>query len=806
MRNNFRPFSIKNTLILSIALIHALMMTVFVFDLTQRQKTFLLEESFQTTQAITETLAINATPWVLSNDLAGLEEIIQAQSQQIHINFALLTNTAGEVLAYYHRNAEKQNKIGQFIKVAALSPFDKTPPLHVNYDNSDVVDISVPIMLDGTHLGWSRVQMSRQHIETSVQTITWEGIIYAVIAIIIGSIAALMMGNTLTRRIYKLVATTQEIRSGKRQFTIESGRNDELSDLEHNFNEMLHTLTNSEQMLSRAKEEAEITLKSIGDAVIVVKPDGTVKYLNPIAEVLTGSYRENATGHHIDDVMHIFYDDDKKPIENPVFRALREGEPVSLFNQATLISRHGETYSIENSAAPIIDPIGTIIGAVIVFHDATEQRALQKQLHWQATHDSLTQLHNRQAFEDQLDTLIANSAQHPDSQNAMIYLDLDQFKVVNDTAGHTAGDQLLKQITQLIQQALSKEAFLARIGGDEFGILLCDSTLEDAQNVAQTLLQTITKQRFFWENKAFDIGASMGIAAINGSLDKTTIFSRADIACYIAKDKGRNRIQPYIESSEDLDQSQQILNRIRELKDAIHEKRLTLFAQEVTPLQQQQEQLHFEVLVRMLSQDGEILPPGQFLPAAERFNIMPDIDSYVIQQSFAWLQHHYQAVSLMNINISGQSLVDPKFNQNLIELLEQNRHLSNKICFEITETIAIYQMSETVKFLHQIKTYGAQLALDDFGSGFSSFNWLKNLPVDYVKIDGHFIKDVLTDPVDASMVQAIKEISDTIGIQTIAEFVENQAISQWLLETGIDYAQGYYFSQPKPIDQLLTKA
>lgn len=795
-------FTIKNKLILSIALIHAILMAIFVFDLTERQKNFLFEESFQTTQAITETLAINATPWVLSHDLAGLEEIIESQSQQIYINFAILTNTRGEVLAYFHRNPQKKNKVGQFIDVPKTDPFSNTAKIHVNFDNNNVVDISSPILLNQNQLGWARVQMSREHIHKTTQLITLEGVLYATLAIVIGGFLAWWMGQNLTKRIYHLIAITKKVRLGERDISFETGSKDELQELAHNFAEMLKVLQTSESMLFNAKEEAEIILKSIGDAVIVIKPNGKVSYMNPVAEVLTGWSRNRAFNQHIDDIMHIFSDEDKSPLKNPAFLALQSGEPINVFNQSTLINRHGDSYSIEDSAAPIIDKDGSIVGAVIVLHDATEQRALQKKLKWQATHDSLTQLSNRQAFENKLDELIELSNQNPHQPNTLIYIDLDQFKVVNDTVGHTAGDQLLRQISIALSKSIDADTFLARIGGDEFAILLQNRDIAFAEKLAQSLLKSIANQRLYWENKAFDIGASMGIAAIHKALNKTAILSRADIACYLAKDKGRNRIQTYIENDESLESGKRMLDRVQEIKEALNENRLVLFGQVLTPLQRQEEKIHLEILVRMVDKHGEMVPPSQFLPAAERFNLMPLIDSAVIHQSIQWLKSHHRNVELININISGQSLADRQFNDQLIQTLELNHTLNTKICFEITETVAITQIGDAIEFLTRIKTFGCKLALDDFGSGFSSFSWLKNLPVDYVKIDGAFIKDVLNDPIDAAMVRAIKELGDTMNIQSIAEFVESQEIANWLLETGIDYAQGFHFHKPEPLEKL----
>lgn len=798
----FTPKTIKNKLILSIAIIHAILMTIFIFDLIERQKGFLLEESFQTTQALSKTLAINAIPWVLSNDLAGLEEIAKSQAEQTNLNFAVLTDTYGEVLAYYNRNASTQKRVGEFIEVPKIDPFESTPEIKVIQNNIAHVDIMTPILLNQNQLGWARVQMSRNHIKQSIEGVVWEGVIYALIAIIVGALLAWWLGNGMTKRIQLLIQVTRKIRQGDRRLKIELDSQDELQQLAKNFEDMLHVLEASERLLFNAKEEAEITLKSIGDAVIVIKTDGSIGYMNPVAEVMTGWSKKQAVGEQIDNIMHLYNDLDRSPIRNPAFLAIEQKNSVTLENSSTLINRHGDSYSIEDSAAPIIDKEGTIVGAVVVFHDATEQRNLQKKLEWQASHDSLTQLKNRQAFENQLDALIAENLPKQELSNILIYIDLDQFKVVNDTVGHTAGDQLLRQVSQVIRNSLDPQAFLARIGGDEFAVLLQSTSIEQAEQVAQKLLDAIATQRFFWEAKAFEIGASMGIAEILPNLNRTAVLSRADIACYLAKDKGRNRIQTYVDNDATDEAGLQILERLNELKEALNDKRLVLFGQILEPLQGQQELRHLEVLVRMQTALGKIVPPNQFLPAAERFNLMPQVDAYVIAQSFNWMENHCHKVDLININISGQSLADKNFNDQLIKTLEANQKFVHKICFEITETVAITQIADAIEFLNRVKSFGCKLALDDFGAGFSSFSWLKNLPVDFVKIDGSFVKDVTSDPIDAAMVRAIKEISDHMEIQTIAEFVENQEIANWLIDTGIDYAQGFHYFRPNALEDL----
>ncbi|MBD3776399.1 MAG: EAL domain-containing protein, partial [Thiotrichales bacterium] len=341
---------------------------------------------------------------------------------------------------------------------------------------------------------------------------------------------------------------------------------------------------------------------------------------------------------------------------------------------------------------------------------------------------------------------------------------------------------------------------LARIGGDEFALLLENCSTEDAATIAEKLRSSLAGYQFIWENRGFDIGASIGITAIHAASNKAGIMSQADVACYLAKDQGRNRVHIYREDDQVLAQQFNQLNWVSHIKEAIKQERFVLFAQEIVPLQHASPQKRVEILTRLMNEEGRIITPDQFLPAAERFNLMAELDIYVTKQAIDWLQSHADAIELININISGQSLGNPQFNAMLLQVLENNQALNHKVCFEITETAAITHMSASISFLNSIKNFGCKLALDDFGSGFSSFGWLKSLPVDFVKIDGNFILDVLSDNIDAAMVKAIHQITVEMNIDSIAEFVENQEVSDWLKAVGIEYAQGYHFHKPSPID------
>lgn len=802
---NFLSNSIKNKLILGIALLHAVLMTVFVYDLVNRQQSFLMDESYTTTTGIAKNLAVNSIPWVLSNDVAGLNEIIQAQTEQPNFRFAMIVDERGQVIAYHHHNQNAPDLVGKFIETAPLKKaIDSNQTVAIYHNHKAQLDIAVPIRVQDTIIGWARVDMSRRHMYDTIRHLSIEGTLYTLFAILIGALIAWFMGRNLTKGIYKLISATQRVRAGERDFHITLNRSDELQTLSENFQSMLESLSRKENELSAEKERLQITLHSIGDGVITTDKHGLITYLNPVSELLTGWQNSAAQGVHIDQVFKIYHEKTMEPSENPALKSMKYRKKTDLASHTVLVNKAGEKISIEDSGAPIVDPSGTVIGSVLVFHDSTEARLLRKRLTWQALHDSLTGLKNRQAFENKFDQIIKTSAENPLLQNALIYIDLDQFKIVNDTVGHTAGDELLKQVATVLKNQVRDTDLLARTGGDEFAILLEDCSVEDAQVIAEKIRSTIYQYRFIWHERIFDIGASIGVTQIQGDVNKADIMSQADVACYIAKQNGRNRVHVY--KADDIVLSQEFakLDWANRIKRALESEQFVLYAQKIVPLQSPsntKEKIIYEVLVRLKLAD-KIISPDQFLPAAERFNLMGELDIYIIKKAIKWLNLNADKIDLLNINISGQSLDDDYFNQALLEILKQNSATNHKICFEITESAAISHMSSSIDFLHHIRNYGCQLALDDFGSGFASFGWLKNLPVDYVKIDGNFILDILDDPVDAVMVKAIHQVSDQMGIETIAEFVENQAVTDWLKVTGIDYAQGYHFNAPTPLEEI----
>ncbi|MFO1424143.1 MAG: EAL domain-containing protein [Candidatus Competibacteraceae bacterium] len=561
----------------------------------------------------------------------------------------------------------------------------------------------------------------------------------------------------------------------------------------------------AEEALFEEKERAQITLHSIGDAVITTDARGIVDYLNPVAEALTGWNTAEARGRPLREVFQTLDEQTRQPNPDPVAYCLREGKIVSLADHSVLVRRDGSEYDIDDSAAPIRGRDGQMLGAVLVFHDVTETRRLTRQLTHDATHDALTGLINRPEFERRLERALVSARQYG-ARHALCYLDLDQFKVVNDTAGHAAGDELLKQINTILSGMFRERDTLARIGGDEFGLLLDNCPLDRAQVIAQTVVSTIRDYRFHWEGRRYQIGVSIGLAPITTETrDTVQLLTQADVACYIAKESGRNRVHVYQPEDSKTAMHHSELLGAAGLRDALEQGRFRLHYQPIVPLNApNQRPIRYEALLRVAyrsdpDEPSELVLPAAFIPAAERYGFMGSIDRWVIKMAFRdYASGVGQTGAQIAINLSGNSLRDESLLAFIEAQFAEYAFSPEQVCFEITETATVQNSRPTVELITALKQRGSQWALDDFGSGLSSFHHLKRLPVDYLKIDGSFVKNMILNASDDALVAAINQMSHALGIQTIAEYAHNRAIVERLRELGVDYAQGHFFGQPTP--------
>jgi diguanylate cyclase (GGDEF)-like protein/PAS domain S-box-containing protein len=556
----------------------------------------------------------------------------------------------------------------------------------------------------------------------------------------------------------------------------------------------------TEQEHMKEKELLKVTLHSIVDAVVTTDVRGHVTYLNPQAEELTGWSREEAVGQAASAVVNVAEGQASPTRLDLVQRALSADAGVKLRADGVIVSRHGPARAIEHAVAPIYSGDGELEGAVMVLHDVSDAKKLAQDLSHQATHDNLTGLPNRVAFDAALEDAIG-SARERGLHHVVMFLDLDQFKVVNDSCGHIAGDELLRQLTHVLSQVIRKDDKLARLGGDEFAVLLRDCPLPAALRVAETLREAVAAFKYSWHDRTFQVGVSIGVVHFDGMLHtKTDLLRMADTACYIAKDTGRNRVHVYDESDEVVAQRQGELTWASKLDRALSEDRFVLHGQRLRALAPGATGDTFEILVRLRDEDGRIVPPMSFIPAAERYGLMPTIDRVVIDKALALhariAASHPQGLCF-GINLSGGSLTDNGLVDYVAGKLRQHGVPATAICFEVTETAAISNLKVAVQVMTALRDLGCKLALDDFGSGMSSFAYLRQLPVDSVKIDGAFVRGMVNDPVNFAMVEAIQHIAMRMGLKTVAEFVESPETIEALRKLGVDYVQGYGVEAPR---------
>ena len=565
----------------------------------------------------------------------------------------------------------------------------------------------------------------------------------------------------------------------------------------------------TEKALSNEKERALVTLESIGDGVVTTDAEGRITYINPVAEDLTGWSMAQANGKKLADIMQLSDQTTEKPIPDPVAECLTLLEKVYITGDTTLKgTRSSQTYSIEITVSPIRDTGGSVLGTVLVFHDVTVLQTMAQQMSHQATHDALTGLINRIEFEHRLVDLITDAHKNH-HEHAMCYLDLDEFKVVNDTSGHAAGDRLLQEISERLEDCIRESDTLARLGGDEFGVLLANCPIDRALEIAESMREMVKEYRMAWEEHVHDVGVSIGLVPITAeSGELSDILREADSACYVAKDRGRNRVHTYEKDDVELARHHGAMRWMQKIQRALEQDNFRLYYQPIRDTAMQNNTgWHAELLLRMVSDQGEIITPEHFLPAADRYHLMVDIDRWVISRALKTLVRLKDCLKpesfLCAINLSGQSLSDDHILGFLVSEIESCGLDPENLCFEITETSAIANIQYAQRFMSILRGMGCSFALDDFGSGLSSFAYLKRLPIDFLKIDGSFVRNILHDETDYAMVKSIQQIGEVMGIRTIAEFVESESVVQQLQLLGVDFAQGYYLGEPAPLsDQL----
>lgn len=627
---------------------------------------------------------------------------------------------------------------------------------------------------------------------------------------VFGMILQQILQKVLSHPILDMVISAQKFAQGDQTARFNEQRSDEFGYLAKFVNQALdslltqqHELEVSRKDLFREKVRAEVTLHSIMDGVITINADSSIQFLNPVAERLIGLTLLQVKDQQLSDVVCLIHEDSGEHLPSPAEQCLKNSQVEVLKNHAALVRGDGKTILIEATASPMRNDEGELIGAVMVIQDVSQERKLSRQLSYQATHDMLTGLYNRRMFEEKVEAALLN-VKVENRHHALCYVDLDQFKIVNDTCGHMAGDELLRQLGEILRQGVREGDTLARLGGDEFGLLMENCGLKQATYVAEKMRRSVKDFHFSWQDKVFEIGASIGVVGINAEhMDLSSILASADMACYAAKDMGRNRVHVYEPSDDLLAERHGQMHWAGRITKALEEHRMVLFEQPVVSIKEGQEDVnHCEVLIRMRDEDGPIVRPDAFIPAAERYNLMPKVDRWVIAQVFEYIgSTSCNGVDhVVSINLSGTSMADDGLLSFILNRSEVFKVDLSRICFEVTETAAISNLTKATNFIKELKERGCRFSLDDFGSGLSSFAYLKNLPIDYIKIDGSFVVDMLNDPIDKAMVEAIVRVGHVMQVKVIAEWVENEETLNLLKEMGVDYVQGYYLGEPKEVE------
>ncbi|MEZ0152005.1 MAG: EAL domain-containing protein [Candidatus Reddybacter sp.] len=564
-----------------------------------------------------------------------------------------------------------------------------------------------------------------------------------------------------------------------------------------------------EDLSSFQRERAELlklsrAAEASSSVIMITDINGHIEYVNPKFTQLTGYSREEVMG--------------KTP------RILSTGQaPLDTYKAlwTTILGgeewrgefrnrkKNGDFYWCRNSISGIKDERGLLSHYLAIQDDVSREYELKERLSYQASHDLLTGLYNRHEFERRTECLLAK-LHGEKAEHAICFLDLDQFKVINDTCGHVAGDELLRQLGPLLQSVVRQRDTLARVGGDEFAVLIEYCSLDNAERLTKALLKALQDYRFNWGESTFRVSASIGLAEITEDVsDLSTLLKNADAACYMAKDSGRNRVHVYCPNDRELAQRHGEMEWVSRIYRAMSENQFCLYAQAIKCLNPGANgSEHYELLLRIKDDNGVMIAPGAFLPAAERYNLIVELDRWVVTEAIRMIEEYptfMQGVEFISINLSGQTLSDESFLDFLLTSLQNAVLDGAKICFEITETAAIANLSVAQEFIQALQRMGCKFALDDFGSGLSSFAYLKNLAVDYLKIDGMFIKEIASDEITRAMVKSINDIGHVMGMQTIAEFVENEAIEEIVRELGVDYAQGYGIEKPQPLSDILAK-
>lgn len=682
----------------------------------------------------------------------------------------------------------------------------------------DIIPEDQPNLIpDSDPVGYIIVTGTQQHADTKKFSAILQSILLTAFALALTALFAYLLSRSVSKPLIKIASAVKKFSEGNLQHFINVDTGGEIGDLQRHINEMAASLIQARELerqqaaniLYIEKSKALTTLESLGEGVITTDCKGIITYINPAATRLTGYSQNMSVGTHLHQVFRTLNTSTFQTFEYPIQSCIEFGTIIRHDARLRLIRHDGSEIVIRDTATVIRDNQDNAVGAVLIFDDFTSMHSMAERLAHQAAHDDLTGLFNRREFENRLEMAL-HDIRTEKAEHTLCYIDLDQFKVINDTCGHTAGDELLRQLAELIRSKIRHHDILARLGGDEFGIILKDCQADKARIIAAAILEALGNYVFTWEGRRQLIGASIGQVRLDRTmLTVTDALIAADSACYIAKEQGRNRIHVFTPTDAEVFKRQGEMQWFMRIKESLSQENFELHVQRITALSAHgAKQYYYEVLLR-LRYGNNIYSPESFLSTAERYNLMPQIDRWVINETFSMLARHtsnHRARELphFSINLSGQSLGHDDFHEFIHERLINSGINPAAITFEITETAAIANLTRAISFMRAFRNLGCRFALDDFGSGLSSFGYLTTLPLDYIKIDGRLISEIRNNPINISIVDAINRIAHQMKLLTIAEYVEDEQLLEHVRALGIDYAQGFALSPLQPMNTVLT--
>ena len=797
--------SLRKQLIIGVALVHAVMMTLFVYDLTERQQEFLVESQLASASSLAHTLSLAAITPLLSSDLAGLQELTRALSSYPGVAHVMVIHNNGKILS--HSDVARR---GLF--AADLATFSDLldPEPRILLRNRALVDVVVPVLANNKRLGWVRIGVGQSATADQLQNIGTDGLVYTLLAILIGALLAWLMASRMTHRLARLHRVANAVSDGNMNVRVEHAGNDEVGHLASAFNMMLDMLAvraGSEKQLQLAlqaeTELAKVTLASIGDAVITTDAEGRITFMNTIAEGILERSSQEVEGQHVLEVYRVLDAETGQPVSGDLHRLLGLSVDEDRETQPVLLSQAGEKIHIEDSSSPIRSATGELLGCVLVFRDITDKFQTQQKIAWQAVHDPLTRLPNRFLLADRLNRAIDTASRNKHIL-AVCVIDLDQFKPVNDIYGHAVGDQLLIRVAERLSCEMRSVDTVCRLGGDEF-VLLFESVddILDLRRPLKRIVESLIRP-FDIESHQIQVSASIGVTVYPfDNADADTLLRHADQAMYMAKQAGRNQII-WFDVNQDL-RMQEAHRTISSVRQAFERGELTLYYQPKVDMRTGQV-LGMEALLRWIDPAKGVVAPGEFLPHVEHSSLIVDIGEWVIETAIRQAIEWAQAGRLwsISVNIAARHIQMSDFVEKLRQMLASYPALpAHRIEIEILESVALNDVEQTRHLILEVQKLGVDFALDDFGTGYSSLKYLKQLPVDCLKIDQTFVRDLLEDQDDRAVVSAVIGLASAFNRQVIAEGVETDEHMQMLLKMGCDFGQGYGIARPMPAGAVL---